>query len=78
MYSREEAEEKAKEELNLFFKKMMNKGLQIIENDVKIEVNGDLCTASGTWTLEKEGAREQAPDMTDPVQDETVEEREQT
>ena len=76
--SREEAEEKAKEELNLFFKKMMNKGLQIIENDVKIEVNGDLCTAAGTWTLEKEGAREQAPDMTDPVQDETVEEREQT
>ena len=77
-YSEEEAKEKAEEELNLFFRKMENKGLQIIENRVKIEVNGDLCTAAGTWVLEKETAKEQTPDMTEPVQEEPAGEREQT
>ena len=57
---------------------MENKGLQIIENRVKIEVNGDLCTAAGTWVLEKETAKEQTPDMTEPVQEEPAGEREQT
>lgn len=77
VYSNEEAIARAKEELSLFFEKIRIKGLQIIENNVKIEINGDVCTAFGTYVVEEEAVRERAPEII-PDQEEPGTEREQT
>lgn len=79
VYTTEEAETHAKEELSLFFEKLSIKGLQIIENNVKIEINGDLCRAAGDYLVEKEAVQEQAPEIMIPEQEEEPsEEREQS
>lgn len=72
VYTREEALFRAKEELSQFFEKLRIKGLQIIENNVKIEINGDLCTAAGEYILEETAVQEQTP------KEEPDEEREQS
>lgn len=77
-YTKEEAADRAKEELSLFFEKLSIKGLQIIENNVKIEINGDLCTAAGDYLLEESAVQERAPEIRMPDQEEEPgEEREQ-
>lgn len=79
VYTREEAAARAKEELSLFFEKLRIKGLQIIENNVKIEINGDLCTAAGEYLLEESAVQEQTPEIIIPDQEEEPdEEREQS
>lgn len=78
VYTKEEAQEKAKEELSLFFEKLSIKGIQIIENNVRIDINGDLCTAAGTYVVEEDAVREKAPEIVLPTQEEADEEREQT
>lgn len=78
VYSSEEAKAKAKENLSLFFEKLSIKGLQIIENNVKIDINGDVCTASGTYLVEESAVQEQTPEIILPTQEESDEEREQT
>lgn len=69
VYTKEEAEAKAQEELSLFFAKLRIKGLQIMENHVMIEVNGEICTASGTYVTEEESVREESPEIVLPEQD---------
>ncbi len=66
VYTREEAAALAKENWALFFEKLRIKGLQIIENNVKIEVNGDVCTAEGDYVVEESAVQEQTPEMTPP------------
>lgn len=79
VYTKEEATARAKEELSLFFEKLRIKGLQIIENNVKIEINGDLCTAAGDYLLEESAVQEQTPEIIIPDQEEEPdEEREQS
>lgn len=78
VYTREEASARAKEELRLFFEKLSIKGLQIIENNVKIDINGGVCTASGTYVVEKRAVEEHVPEIVLPTQEESEEEREQT
>lgn len=78
IYSQKEASDRAKEELSLFFEKIRIKGLQIIENNVKIETNGDVCTASGYYVLEEEAVMERTPEIIIPDQEESGGEREQT
>ncbi len=78
VYTKEEAMAKAEGELELSFEKLRIKGIQIIENNVKIEINGDSCTAFGDYLTEKSAVREQAPNIITPVQEETGKEREQT
>ncbi len=78
VYTQEEAETHAQEELELFFEKLRIKGIQIIENNVKIRINGDICTASGTYTAEESAVTEKAPTIVLPTQEEPQEEREQT
>ena len=60
--------------------KIKIKGLQIIENGVKIEVNGQVCTARGSLLVEEEAVRTQKPVI--EIQEENdqhlEEEREQT
>lgn len=78
VYTPEEASARAKEELNLFFEKLSIKGLQIIENNVKIDINGGVCTAAGNYVVEESAVREQAPEIILPTREEADEEREQT
>ena len=47
-YTTEEARLLAETNLNEFQENLMEKGVQIVENNVTIEVNGNLCRASGT------------------------------
>ena len=74
MYTKAEAEAKAQEELSLFFEKLRIKGLQIMENHVMIEVNGKICTASGTYVTEEESVREEIPEIALPEQEDQEEE----
>lgn len=79
VYTEEEAKARAEEELQLFFDKLSIKGLQIIENNVKIVINGDICTASGTYIVEESSVSERKPQITAPDQEENPDgEREQT
>lgn len=66
VYTKEEAVALAKEEWALFSEKLRIKGLQIIENNVKIEINGDVCTAEGDYVVEESAVQEQAPQITIP------------
>ncbi|MDO4261600.1 MAG: sporulation protein YqfD [Eubacteriales bacterium] len=77
VYTEEEAREKAKAGLSLFFEKLSIKGLQIIENNVKIEISGGVCTASGTYVTESGAVKEQAPEIDLPAEEEAEEERDQ-
>jgi similar to stage IV sporulation protein len=78
VYTKKEAAAKAKEELSLFFEKLSIKGLQIIENNVKIEISGELCRAHGTLVVEERAMQEQSPEILLPEQEDTDEERDQT
>ena len=50
-YTKEEAETLAENKLTEFCEKLEQKGVQIIENNVIIVSDGDICTASGTLRL---------------------------
>jgi similar to stage IV sporulation protein len=78
IYTEEEAKSKANEELSLFFEKLRIKGLQIIENNVKIETNGEICRLHGTLVIEERAVQEQSPEILLPEQEDTDEERDQT
>ena len=78
IYTEREAQEKAQQELSLIFEKLSRKRLQIIENNVKIESNGVLCRASGTYVTEENAVQEQTPRTELPTQDDPEEERERT
>ena len=43
--------------------------IKIMENHVMIEVNGKICTASGTYVTEEESVREESPEIVLPEQD---------
>lgn len=49
-YSEDEAIKVSQGKLERFLKEMQEKGIQIIQNDVKIEVSGEKCIASGNIT----------------------------
>lgn len=40
-----------------------------MENHVMIEINGKICTASGTYVTEEESVREESPETVLPEQD---------
>ena len=69
-YTAEEARLLAETNLNEFQENLMEKGVQIVENNVKIEVNGNLCRASGTIAALEE-ISESVPTeiLEDPVQE---------
>lgn len=50
-YSKEEAIELANEHLDRFMKNLEEKGIQIVENNVKIEVNDNECVSKGIITV---------------------------
>ena len=74
-YTIEEARLLAETNLNGFLENLMEKGVQIVENNVKIEVGGSLCRASGTIAaLEEIGEAVPTEILEDPVQAERPEE----
>lgn len=57
-YTKKVAENKAKEELNKFLEKIQEKGVQIFENNVKIDVGDKTCKADGEIiVIDKAGKR---------------------
>ena len=48
IYSKEEMKSKAEKRFYEKYKNILQKGVQIIEKDVKIDTNGKLCLVSGT------------------------------
>lgn len=66
-WTKEEALEKANEELIRFLQKLLEKGVQIYENNVKIELTDSQCIAKGTLLLvEKIGREEPITHLTQP------------
>lgn len=60
-YTKEQAEQKAKERLSKFMESLEEKGVQIQQNNVTIEINETMCYASGKLTvIEKLGIRKEA------------------
>ncbi len=58
IYTKEEAAQKAQENLDKFLQKIQEKGVQIFENNVKIETDGKNCRAVGDIiVIEKAGKR---------------------
>ena len=51
IYSKQQAYSKAEEKLVVFFEKLLEKGVQIIEKNVRIDTMGDECVAQGTITV---------------------------
>lgn len=47
-YTKEEAENKARTKLNTYIDDLSKKGVEILENNVKIEISENTCTAKGT------------------------------
>ena len=58
IYTKEEAAQKAQEKLDKFLQKIQEKGVQIFQNNVKIETDGKNCRAVGDIiVIEKAGKR---------------------
>jgi similar to stage IV sporulation protein len=58
LYTEEEAKQRAQENLNSVYDKLKEKGVQISENSVKIEIGKESCKVSGGITvIEKIGQR---------------------
>lgn len=62
-YTQEEALQLAKAKLNLFQEKLMKKNVEIIENNVRIEIDGSNCVATGKLIVEESQVMDQ------PIQD---------
>lgn len=74
-YTNEEAAKKAGDELSYFLKKIQEKGVQIFENNVKIETSAKTCKAEGDiYLIEKAGKRVAAERVDAPQEKGTDEE----
>lgn len=69
VYTKREAKQLAEKKLHLFEKKLIEKGVQISENNVKINVNHTVCTSSGKLVIIEKTGKET------PVQQEEEKER---
>lgn len=58
VYTEEEAVQIAGDALDLFYEKLEEKGILLIENNVKIQVHQDVCTASGTYIYDEAAVKE--------------------
>ena len=75
-YTTEEARLLAETDLNEFLENLIEKGVQIVENNVKIEVGNNTCRAAGTIAaLEEIGTAVPTEILEDPVQDTAGEEK---
>ena len=53
-YTKEEADQIAKENLQLYIDKLIENGVTILENNVKIEIKGTKCVTSGKLIVEED------------------------
>lgn len=76
-YTMEEARLLAETKLDAFLQNLMEKGVQIVENNVKIEVGSGTCRAAGTIAaLEEISQTVPTEILEDPVQEDTAKEQE--
>lgn len=74
-YTQEEADAIAQLHLSEFLEKLRKKGVQIVENNVKIGIDGDFCKAAGKLLIEEKiGARTPTEMLTIPEPEERTEE----
>ena len=74
-YTQEEADAIAQQHLSEFLEKLRKKGVQIVENNVKIGIDGDFCKAAGKLLIEEKiGARTPTEMLTIPEPEERTEE----
>lgn len=71
MYTEEEARALAEAKLQKFLSENEEKGVQIFENNVKIEISATSCHASGTLTVEKSAGKSVRISKTDLPQEDT-------
>ena len=69
-YSEEEAKSLAEANLDEFLENLIEKGVQIIENNVKIEVSANTCTAYGTISAVEEIGSYQPTELLEAVPEE--------
>lgn len=72
IYSQAQAEEKAGEYLEQIFSNLMEKGVQITEKNVRIEVVDDVCLYEADLTLEESIGAEQAIDESQYTREDTI------
>lgn len=68
-YSPEEAQKIAEERLQKFLLENTEKGVQIFENNVKIDISATLCRAGGTLTVVKKAGTRRGTEMTESMQE---------
>lgn len=68
-YAPKEAEEIAEKQLQKFLLENTQKGVQIFENNVKINISATLCRASGTLTVMKKAGTRCDTEMTESMQE---------
>ena len=73
VYTKEEAKTIAAEQLQNYEEKLLQKGLQISANNVKIEIDYDSCTTSGTLTVIEKTGKEVPIDMQEGSEERTAE-----
>ena len=73
-YSKEEATALAEANLKEFLENLIEKGVQIVENNVKIEVGTNTCTAYGTISAVEEIGSYKPADLLETIPEETQEE----
>lgn len=62
VYSEEEAIKIVQDKINLFLSKLTDKGVYVIENNVKVTIKQDTCIASGKIIVEESAVKEQSID----------------
>ncbi|MDO4307716.1 MAG: sporulation protein YqfD [Eubacteriales bacterium] len=73
VYSKEEAKTIAAEQLRQYEENLIQKGLQISANNVKIDIDYKSCTARGTLTVIERTGKETAPEVQEQPEERTSE-----
>ncbi|MGI6070638.1 MAG: sporulation protein YqfD [Blautia sp.] len=75
-FTKKQAMEQANEKLVAFLQKLLEKGVQIYQNNVKIEVTDSQCTSKGNLILiEKIGSERTIADLSQPMERNTTDEQ---
>lgn len=72
VYTEKEAKSVAVKHMQIYEEKLIEKGVQISENNVKIEVNRTACISAGTLTVIEKTGTEQSVDVQEQPQERTA------
>ena len=72
VYTEKEAKSVAVKHMQIYEEKLIEKGVKISENNVKIEVNRTACISAGTLTVIEKTGTEQSVDVQEQPQERTA------